>query len=219
MILARGLVHRAGGRPLLADLSFEVERGGRLAVVGPSGSGKTTLLRILAGLEAPEAGEVRLAGVLASAAGEVLVPPHRRGIGFAFQQPLLWPHLRVGANVAFGIHGATRAEARSRVAELLDRCGLGGCASRFPDELSGGEAARVALARALAPRPPLLLLDEPFASVEADLRDRLAGVVREQQAATGATLVYATHDDGVLRLLEGKRLDLAPGARAGAAGA
>jgi iron(III) transport system ATP-binding protein len=212
------LDHRVGGRPLLADLCFEVERGGRLAVVGPSGSGKTTLLRILAGLEAPEAGEVRIAGVLASAAGEVLVPPHERGVGFAFQQPLLWPHLRVGANVAFGVHGVARAEARSRVAELLERCGLAGCASRFPDELSGGEAARVALARALAPRPALLLLDEPFASVEADLRDRLAGVVRDQQAATGATLVYATHDDGVLRLLEGKRLDLAPGARTGAAG-
>jgi iron(III) transport system ATP-binding protein len=219
VIAARGLGHRVGGRPLLAGLSFEVERGGRLAVVGPSGSGKTTLLRILAGLEAPGAGEVRIAGVLASAAGEVLVSPHRRGIGFAFQQPLLWPHLRVGANVAFGVHGLPDSAVRSRVAELLERCGLAGCASRFPDELSGGEAARVGLARALATRPRLLLLDEPFASVEADLRDRLAGVVRDELAATGATLVYATHDEGVLHLLEGKRLDLAPGARAGAAGA
>ena len=215
MILARGLGHRLGGGRPLADLSFEVRGRGRLAVLGPSGSGKTTLLRILAGLEAPEKGEVLIGGALASGPGDVVVSPHRRGVGFAFQHPRLWPHLRVGANVAFGIHGRSRAERRTRVGELLERCGLAGYADRFPDELSGGEAARVGLARALAPRPAILLLDEPFASVEVDLRDRLAGVVDGELAATGAALVYATHDPGVLDRLGGARLDLTRPDRAG----
>lgn len=223
MILVRGLGHRLGGGRNLADLSFEVRGGERLAVLGPSGSGKTTLVRMLAGLEAPETGEVLIGGALASGPGEVVVAPHRRGIGFAFQHPQLWPHLRVGANVAFGIHGRPRAERRTRVDELLERCGLAGYADRFPDELSGGEAARVALARALAPRPAILLLDEPFASVEVDLRDRLAGVVDGQLAATGAALVYTTHDPGVLDRLGGARLDLArpegAGGRVGGGGA
>jgi iron(III) transport system ATP-binding protein len=208
MMRLEGVGHELGRRTLFADVSIVVEAGCRLALLGPSGAGKTTLLRIVAGLEAPRRGDVYIAGAHASRAGEVLVPPHERGIGFAFQAPLLWPHLDVGHNVAFGVRGRSRAYVGARVADLLARCGLEGFAERFPDELSGGEAARVALARALAPEPRILLLDEPFASVEAELRERLATVVTEVLESTGAALVYATHEGGVVERLGGARLEL-----------
>jgi iron(III) transport system ATP-binding protein len=208
MIAVADLGHGAGGRLLFAGLSFTVAPGQRLAVRGPSGAGKTTLLRLLAGLEAPEEGEIAIAGSVASRPGEVLVPPHERGIGFSFQSPLLWPHMSVGENVAYGIHRLARAERRSRVAELLAACGLALLADRSPLDLSGGEAARVGLARALAPRARILLLDEPFASVEPLLCERLAVVVETELAASGAALVSATHDDAVAARLGGATLDL-----------
>ena len=193
MIQVSGLTKRFGGALAVDQVSLAVAPGERVALVGPSGSGKTTLLRLLAGLEAPDAGEIRLRGALVSGPGRQ-VAPHRRGLGFVFQGAALWPHLTVAGNVAFGLYRWPRAAARERVVELLAQVELADQARRYPHELSGGEARRVALARALASGPNLLLLDEPLTSLDSELKARLLRWLLESTARTGATLVYVTHE-------------------------
>ncbi|WP_239460083.1 ABC transporter ATP-binding protein [Nocardioides daejeonensis] len=172
-------------------VSLRVERGEILAVLGPSGCGKSTLLRAVAGLEPPAAGCVR-------ADGEDLarVPTHRRGFALMFQDGQLFNQKTVAGNVGYPlrIRRRPRAEVRDRVAELLELVGLSAYAERRPDSLSGGERQRVALARALAVEPRLLLLDEPLSALDAALRDRLAGELREILTAAGTTALLVTHD-------------------------
>ncbi|RPI31825.1 MAG: ATP-binding cassette domain-containing protein, partial [Chloroflexota bacterium] len=174
-------------------VSFQVPAQGLRVLYGPSGSGKTTLLRLIAGLEIPDEGEIALNGEQASRPGWALAP-HRRGIGFMFQTPALWPHLTVAQNVAFGLHGLPKNESRERLHHLLDQAGLAHLARRYPHQLSGGEARRVALARTLAPRPACLLLDEPLANLDPESKDRLRGLVLEIVRNTQACLVWVTHD-------------------------
>ncbi len=177
--------------PAVTDVSVTVGPGEVLAVLGPSGCGKSTLLRAVAGLEPPSAGAVRYDGQdLAH------VPAHRRGFGLMFQDGQLFPHLDVTGNVAYPLRIRRRPgeERRRRVGELLDLVGLTGYERRSPAELSGGERQRVALARALAVRPRLLLLDEPLASLDRDLRERLAGDVGRILRAEGTSAVLVTHD-------------------------
>ncbi len=172
-------------------LSLDVAPGEVVALLGPSGSGKSTLLRAVAGLEPLSAGRITWDG--GDLAG---VPVHRRGFGLMFQDGQLFPHRDVGGNVAFGLvmQGVDRAARRARVAELLELVGLAGFAHREVATLSGGERQRVALARSLAPRPRLLLLDEPLSALDRALRERLAGDVRAALVATGTTAVFVTHD-------------------------
>jgi len=173
------------------ELSLDVAPGEVVALLGPSGSGKSTLLRAVAGLEPLSAGRVLWDGV--DLAG---VPVHRRGFGLMFQDGQLFPHRDVGGNVAFGLAmaGADRAARKARVHELLALVGLAGFAHREVSALSGGERQRVALARSLAPRPRLLLLDEPLSALDRALRERLAGEVRAALVATATTAVFVTHD-------------------------
>lgn len=172
-------------------LSLDVAPGEVVALLGPSGSGKSTLLRAVAGLEPLSAGRVLWDGT--DLAG---VPPHRRGFGLVFQDGQLFPHRDVGGNVAFGLAMARegRAARRARVTELLELLGLGGFERRDVASLSGGERQRVALARSLAPRPRLLLLDEALSALDRALRERLAGEVRAALVATRTTAVFVTHD-------------------------
>ena len=181
-----------GGTPVLRGLSLEVRPGEILVLLGPSGCGKTTLLRVLAGLEEPEAGEVRVAGRLLSAPGKV-VEPERRDVAMVFQDWALFPHLSVAGNVGFGL---PRGQRRSspRIAETLDLVGLRGFEGRSPSSLSGGQQQRVALGRALAQRPSVLLLDEPFSNLDPTLRGRVRSDVRELLLAVGVTTVLVTHD-------------------------
>jgi thiamine transport system ATP-binding protein len=180
-----------GGHEALARVDLEVEQGTTVAVLGPSGSGKSTLLRAIAGLQGLDAGEVSLDG--RSLAG---VPAHRRGIGLMFQDDALFPHRDVAANVAFGLRmqSVPRAERDVRVRELLALVGLDGRERRRVASLSGGERKRVALARALAPAPGVLLLDEPLGALDRPLHDRLVVELRELFAAIRQTAVYVTHD-------------------------
>jgi thiamine transport system ATP-binding protein len=191
MLSVEGLVVRFGGRPALDGADLAAGEGEVVALLGPSGGGKTTLLRVVAGLERPDAGRVVLGG--RDLAG---VPPHRRGVGLMFQQHALFPHRDVAGNVGFGLRMAGRpaGEVRSRVAEVLDLVGLAGFERRSVATLSGGEAQRVALARSLAPRPSLLLLDEPLGSLDRALRDRLTADLRAVVKALGLTTVHVTHD-------------------------
>lgn len=186
---------RRGQEAALKGVSFDVIEGKILALVGESGSGKTTLLRILAGLEKMDAGRVLLDGKMVAEPGGGLAP-EKRGIGLVFQHHALFPHLTVEKNVLFGVRKLAVAEQQRIFAELMELVGLDGFGKRFPHELSGGERQRVALARALAPNPRLLLMDEPFSSLDARLRHAVRDETRAILKKRGATAVFVTHDTG-----------------------
>jgi thiamine transport system ATP-binding protein len=181
------------GVPALTGVDLEVAERERLAVLGPSGSGKSTLLRTLAGLLRADSGRVLLAG--RDLAG---VPPHRRGIGLMLQEGALFPHRNVAGNIAFGLRmaGVAREQRERRIAELLELVGLAGFQRRSIGTLSGGERQRIALARALAPEPRVLLLDEPLGSLDRPLRERLAEELLGLFDRLGLTVVHVTHDVG-----------------------
>ena len=193
MIRVVELAKRFGGVPAVAGVSFHLAAQETLAILGPSGRGKTTLLRLIAGLEIPDAGEIYLDGQLASRPGWAL-EPHRRGIGFLFQTPTLWPHMTVAQNILFGLHRLPRLAARERLQELLRQMELANLAHRFPYQISGGEARRVSLARTLAPQPPILLMDEPLINLDPALKHRLLQLIQETGRRQPATLLYVTHD-------------------------
>ena len=187
----RSVTVEYGGRRVLDAVDLTVADGEVVCVVGPSGCGKSTLLRVIAGLLVPTHGTVAIDGFDVSTQA-----PHRRGVGLVFQDDVLFPHLDVHDNVAYGLR-ATRVARRAigpRVAELLALVGLPGFERRDVATLSGGEAQRVALARALAPRPRVMLLDEPFGALDPDLHDRLVGDVRAVLRTLGTTAVHVTHD-------------------------
>ena len=178
---------------MLVDLDLEVAEGTLTAILGASGSGKTTLLRLVCGFERAEAGTIHIGGQLVSGPG-VQVPPEQRRVGYVAQEGALFPHLTVADNVLFGLPRKLR-HARRGVAELLALVSLPAAyGQRWPNELSGGEQQRVALARALAPSPRLVLLDEPFSSLDAALRNETRQVVATALAAAGATALLVTHD-------------------------
>jgi iron(III) transport system ATP-binding protein len=180
--------------PALDDLTLSLERGRILALLGPSGCGKTTTLRLIAGFEAPDAGHIAIGGRLVAEVDGVAVPPEDRGVGVVFQDYALFPHLSVEANVAFGVSRLPRPARRARVAQMLELVGMADLAGRYPHELSGGQQQRVATARALAPAPALLLLDEPFSNLDADLRAQMRDEVHGLLRATGTTAIFVTHD-------------------------
>ena len=184
-----GVTAGYGGSPVLRELSLEVASGEIVAVLGSSGSGKTTLLRVLAGFLRPTGGEVRFGDRVVSS-DSAWVPPEKRRVGIVPQEGALFPHLDVAGNVAFGLPRGSAG----RVEEMLAMVGMAGLGGRRPQELSGGQQQRVALARALAPAPEVLCLDEPFSALDASLRVRLRGEVREVLAATGTTTILVTHD-------------------------
>ena len=177
------------GAPAVVDVTLELPDGGVLAVLGPSGCGKSTLLRAVAGLEPPTSGRVRWDGRYLAG-----VPTHKRGFALMFQDGQLFNHLTVARNVGYALRLRRLPGARARVAELLSAVGLEGYDDRLPTTLSGGERQRVALARSLAVQPRLLLLDEPLSALDAGLRERLAGDLREVLQAAGTTALMVTHD-------------------------
>ncbi len=183
------------GPPAVDGLSLAVERGQILALLGPSGCGKTTTLRLVAGFERPDEGEIVIGDrVVADARRGLSVPPETRGVGVVFQDYALFPHLTVADNVAFGLQRLDRRARVERARAVLDLVGLGDFAARYPHELSGGQQQRVAVARALAPAPALMLLDEPFSNLDADLRAQMRDEVEKVLRGTGTTAVFVTHD-------------------------
>ena len=187
-----GVTKRYGETAAVDGVSLRVREGEFFTLVGPSGCGKTTTLRLIAGFEEPTSGTVRFGGK--SMAG---VPPEDRDVGVVFQSYALFPHMTVGENVAYGLNfadppeGTTRDE---RVAELLELVDLPDAADRDPESLSGGQQQRIAMARALAPGPDVLLLDEPMSALDARLRERLRAQVKQIQSELGITTIYVTHD-------------------------
>jgi ABC-type Fe3+/spermidine/putrescine transport system ATPase subunit len=184
------------GQTVLDTLDLRVAAGEVLALLGPSASGKTSALRVILGFAVPREGTVRLGERPVSQGGRLLVVPEDRGLGVVFQDLALWPHLTVEGNLGFGLaaRGLPAGARAERIATMLRRVGLAGTGRRYPGELSGGQRQRVAIARALVTEPPAVLLDEPLASVDVDLRRELLELLRELFREKGTTVIHVTHD-------------------------
>lgn len=173
------------------DVNFSVEKGDLAALLGPSGSGKTTILRMIAGLDTPDSGDIIINNVKVNS-----LPGSKRGIGFVFQNYALFRYMTVADNIAFGleVQKKSKVEIRERVEELLELISMQDLGKRYPHQLSGGQRQRVAFARALAPNPLLLLLDEPFAAIDAKVRRELRTWLKEMIGRVGITSIFVTHD-------------------------
>ncbi|RKP53858.1 ABC transporter ATP-binding protein [Cohnella endophytica] len=186
-----GLNKKFGEFQAVKDVNFEIEKGQLIGLLGPSGGGKTSILRMLAGLESVDEGEILFHGKRVND-----LPPQERGIGFVFQNYALFKHMTVEGNIAFGLEVKkwSKEKIKARVAELVELTGLSGFEKRYPHQLSGGQRQRVAFARALAPEPQLLLLDEPFAAIDAKIRHELRSWLRDMIDRLGITSIFVTHD-------------------------
>ena len=185
-------IYKKYGDFLASDnVSFGVEKGKLVALLGPSGSGKTTLLRMIAGLETPNSGDIYIDGKRVND-----IPASKRGIGFVFQNYALFRYMTIYDNVAFGLElqKMPKKLIKERVTKLLEMTGLSGLEKRYPNQLSGGQRQRVAFARALAPNPQVLLLDEPFAAIDAKVRGELRTWLKELVEKLGITSIFVTHD-------------------------
>jgi len=204
---------RFGSHQALNGVSLEVAAGEAIVILGPSGCGKTTLLRLIAGLDVPDSGEVWLAGAQVSGARRSMMPPHERGIGFVFQDLALWPHLTVQRNLDFvlGSVKMPRADRSARAQEVLRLVRIEQLSGRYPHELSGGEQQRVALARALVGQPRVLLLDEPFSSLDPELRAALRAELACLQRTLDVTTIYVTHDQGDAAALADRLIEMRAG--------
>ena len=192
-IRLRGLTRSYGPVQVLRGIDLDIAAGSVTAILGPSGCGKTTLLRLLAGFDAPDDGTIEIAGRTVFGPGQ-LIPPQQRHVGYVAQEGALFPHLTVASNIAFGLD-ERGAKATARIQELLELVGLdAGYARRYPHALSGGQQQRVALARALAARPAVVLLDEPFSSLDAALREGTRRAIMRALASTHTTTILVTHD-------------------------
>ncbi len=187
------LVVELGGQRVLDQVSLSLQPGELGCLLGASGCGKTTLLRSIAGLQDVHDGHIRLAGNEIASRSRSLAPEQRR-IGLVFQDVALFPHLDVAGNIGFGLTGLRREQRQARIDDLLAKLQLDGLARRYPHELSGGQQQRVAIARALAPQPELLLLDEPFSSLDAVLRKQLRSELARLLRELGSTALLVTHD-------------------------
>lgn len=196
--------------PTLKDISFELAEGEVMAVVGPSGGGKSTLLRVISGLEDPFKGKIIIEG------NEVFsdtknVRPEKRGVGMVFQDYALFPHMTVEKNIAFGIEHLSKKERKIRVKEMLELVELKGYEKRYPHEISGGQQQRIALARALAPNPKILLLDEPFSNLDTELLKKVRDDLFKIINTTNTTTIMVTHNPEDAKALANKTLRIVDG--------
>ncbi|XID95580.1 ABC transporter ATP-binding protein [Paenibacillaceae bacterium WGS1546] len=179
--------------PILEQFSLQIAEGEIVGLVGASGSGKSTLLRLIAGLELPESGRIVLNGKI-MADERVHIEPEHRGVGMVFQNYALFPHLTAAENIRFGLHRIPRSERQRRVREMLILVKMQEYADRYPHQLSGGQQQRIALARSLAPRPVVLLMDEPFSSLDAELKGKIREELHDILHAEKTTCLFVSHD-------------------------
>lgn len=216
-IRCAGLTVRVGKKVLLDAVDLEVATEEHVLLVGPSGSGKTTLLRTIAGLMVPSAGEVHLFGEIASSARSLAQPPENRRVGFLFQGAALWPHLSVAGTIDFVLKrrskSSTRGDRRRRISELLEVVDLAGYEKQRAPTLSGGEAQRLSLARALAADPKILLLDEPLGPLDAPRRQALLDQLQSLGQKFGLTTVHVTHDPGEASRIATRTIPIEAGGR------
>ncbi|UKK96865.1 ABC transporter ATP-binding protein [Brevibacillus brevis] len=185
--------YASGNGSVIRDFCLQMEQGEVVGLLGNSGCGKSTLLRLIAGLESPKSGRIQIDGKVLVDQGQ-FVEPEQRGIGMIFQDYALFPHLTVEQNILFGLHRLSKAERLVRLKEMLALVQLEGYGKRYPHELSGGQQQRVAFARALAPRPAILLMDEPFSNLDAELKTKIRDDLKRMLRAAKMTSILVTHD-------------------------
>jgi ABC-type Fe3+/spermidine/putrescine transport system ATPase subunit len=185
-----------GNVKALEEISLSINEGELISILGPSGCGKTTLLRLIAGLEYPDSGQVEINGVINSIAEKFFIPAEKRNIGMVFQNLALWPHMTVAENIEFGlkIKKLSKNDIKNKVNEVLGMVSLASAGNRYPSELSGGEKQRAALARAVAAEPRLLLLDEPFNSLDSNLRYEIRSEIKDILTRLKITAIFVTHN-------------------------
>ena len=214
MIEIQNIRKSFGAAEILKGIDLDIEEGEFVTLLGASGCGKSTLLRIIAGLERADSGRLTHGGtVLDGAADGKFVPAQARQFGFVFQDHALWPHLSIDDNVGFPLrsYGWSKADIRRRVAEVLDQVQMSDHAGKFPRQLSGGQRQRVGIARALALSPKVILLDEPLASLDANLRDELGHEIRKLARQLGLTCINVTHDQREAQILSDRIAVMARG--------
>ncbi len=188
------ITHAYGNQPVLNDFTLHIGKGRLTTLLGGSGCGKTTLLRIIAGLETPQSGEVIIHGKTVTGNGQIIIPPHKRDLGFIFQDLALWPHFTVYKNIAFGLRERKEDNVKEKVFDMLGFFGLEEHAPKYPHQLSGGQQQLVAIARSLVLRPRILLLDEPLANLDVKLKRKILEHIRSLKERFDLTMVYVTHD-------------------------
>lgn len=195
VVQLKGLSKKYGQVSVISGVDLEIESGEHILLTGPSGAGKSTILRLIAGLEVPSAGEVALSGHVASTEEGISTPPNKRDLAMVFQDLGLWPNLTVAANIRLALSGQslTKSEGKERVAKAVSDCALTGLERRKPGKLSAGEQQRLALARALAAEPKILLLDEPFAALDLLLRDELFTLIKNLVKERSMTVITVSH--------------------------
>lgn len=188
------IVHAYGDQQVLKDFSFAFTPGQITCLLGPSGSGKTTVLRLIAGLETPRQGNIQLNGKTVTDNGIIVIPPHERQVGFIFQDLALWPHFTVYDNIAFGLKERKAGNVRQKVKEMLDVFGLADQQQKYPHHLSGGQKQMVAIARSLVLQPQILLMDEPLANIDVQVKNNILNHLFKLHKASPFTILYVTHD-------------------------
>lgn len=190
-------------RMILENISLEVMSGDSVVLMGPSGSGKTTLFRLITGLEKPDKGEIYLDDLLVGSSGKS-VPPYKRNLGVVFQNPSLWPHMDVMSNILFATNQKDSTANLGFIEQVIDEMEIKSLLKAYPSRLSGGEARRVSIARALASKPRLMLMDEPLTNLDSVLKDRMLDMIKRVTREFETTLIYITHDEKEARYISNK---------------
>ena len=188
------ITHRYGDKKVLDDISVSFEEAKNTCILGPSGCGKTTILRLIAGLEAPEKGIIKINETVATENEKIRIPPHKRKIGFVFQDLALWPHFTVFRNIAFGLKDRKEEQISDKVNQLLDLFGIADKVKKYPHQLSGGQKQMVAIARSLVHQPEIFLMDEPLANIDVKVKENILSHINYLQQQSGFTMLYVTHD-------------------------
>jgi ABC-type Fe3+/spermidine/putrescine transport system ATPase subunit len=198
IIELNNITHVYGNKPVLQDINLHIEANRLTCLLGGSGCGKTTILRLIAGLETPQNGQIRIGNKTVTENQQIIVPPHQRNIGFIFQDLALWPHFTVYKNIAFGLTAQKKKNVKKKVLEMLDFFGMQTYTEKYPHQLSGGQKQLVAISRALVLKPQILLMDEPLANLDVKLKRKILEHIKNlKQSSTygiNLTFVFVTHD-------------------------
>ena len=188
------ITHRYGDQKVLDSFSCSFEEAKTICLIGPSGCGKTTILRLIAGLESPQKGIIKIDETVVTENEKILLPPHKRKIGFVFQDLALWPHFTVYRNIAFGLKERKEEKVSHQVSQILDLFGIADKAKKYPHQLSGGQNQMVAIARSLVHQPEIFLMDEPLANIDVMVKENILSHINQLQEQLGFTMLYVTHD-------------------------